>query len=211
MTDAMYEKIKKHGRPLSTFHKGDRITVSNKMVKNYSYTLSEDPGDISSFHADFKPYASPGELLSMGVFEGKYLNDSIDEFPAEWFMNALALDTLRPDGADVSVNAFRVGSRQPLLAWRKAGWVPGPGAGANKRFGVLSDAKKNPDERGWFQWYCRYWMGRRINELDAIQIKRWKAFTRHEGQIRANCKPGDVSCRPVQRQGLLQWAHNPFI
>ena len=203
----MTKILEARGRPLESFKAGQIIKVSNKMVKKYSYKLEVNPG--TNFAADFKPYATPGEMLAMGAFEGKYLNDCIGEFPSEWFADAIMLDKLRPEGADISVNAFSVGSRQPLNAWRKAGWVPG--GGKDKRFGVLSSPTKNPDERGWFQWYCRYWMGRRLPELDEIQMKRWRAFTRHAGQIRANCKPGDLTCRPVQRQALLQWAHNPFI
>ena len=202
---SMLGDLKEKGRPLADFKKGDTIRVNNKMVKGYSYVLDEVPGTAMAF----KPYATPGEMLAAGVFEGKYLNDCIGEFPSEWYAGAIMLDKLHPEGADISVNAFGVGSRQPLKAWRKAGWVPG--GGTDKRFGVLSSRAKNPDERGWFQWYCRYWMGRRLPELDEIQIKRWRAFTRHAGQIRANCTPGDLTCRPVQRQALLQWAHNPFI
>jgi len=205
--EQMKETLLKHGRPLQSFKAGDEIIVSNKMRKGYKYTLAVDPG--SQFHPEFKPYATPGEMLAMGAFEGKYLNDCITEFPAEWFWNAIQADKLRPQGADVSVNLLGVDSRQPLQFWIDSGWVPG---GHHKgQHPELSDAKINPDERGWFQWYCRYWMGRRLAVLDAVQIKRWKAFTRHAGQIKANCKPGDLECRPRQRQGLFQWAHNPFI
>ena len=205
--DWMLRSLKEKGKSLAEFTKGDTIRVKNRMVSSYTYTLAENPG--TAFDPNFTPYLSPGEMLALGVFEGKYLNDCIEEFPAEWFLGALAMDSLRPEGADISANYFGVDSRQPLGAWKKAGWVPG--GSVDKRFGVLSDKKKNPDERGWFQWYCRYYMGRRIPDLDAVQIGRWRAFTRHAGQIKANCKPGDLSCRPRQRQGLLQWSHNPFL
>lgn len=201
----MLKQLKEKGRPLADFKKGDVVHVSNKMVKGYSYTLSEEPGT----NLAFKPYATPGEMLALGVFEGKYMNDCIGEYPSEWFMNALALGKLSPQGADPSVNAFAVKSRQNLDVWVENGWVPG--GGKSKPHPILSERDTNPDERGWFQWFCRYFMGRRLPDLDKVQIGRWNAFTRHAGQIKKNCKPGDLSCRPVQRQGLLQWARNPFI
>jgi len=201
----MTDILNAHGRTLDSFKAGDTIEVWNKMKKGYSYKLEVDPGTQMAF----KPYATPGEMLAMGAFEGKYLNDCLLEFPAEWYWNAILADKLRPDGPDVSINLLGVDSRQPLKFWIDSGWVPG---GTKKGMHPeLSDAKINPDERGWFQWYCRYWMGRRLPILDAIQIKRWKAFTRHAGQIKANCQPGDLECRPRQRQGLFQWAHDPFI
>jgi hypothetical protein len=210
--EAMLTDLAKRGRPLSSFHKGDTIEVSNRMVSGYSYTLAEEPG--TQFAADFKPYSTPGEILALGAFDGKYLNDAYLEFPAEWFIKAAALDKLRPEGADVEVNLFKIRSRLPLSEWQKKGWAPPP-EGKRRvvaaQYGRLSEPRLNPDERGWFQWYCRYWMGRRIPELDAIQIKRWKAFVRHAGAVKAHCAAGDFTCRPKQRQALLQWAHNPFI
>ena len=201
----MLKDLQKKGRPLADFKKGDVIHVNNKMQKGYSYTLSEEPGT----NLGFKPYATPGEMLALGVFEGKYMNDCIDEYPSEWFMNALALGKLSPGKADPTVNAFGVKSRQNLDVWVENGWVPG--GGKSKPHPILSDHNTNPDGRGWFEWYCRYYMGRRLPDLDKVQIGRWNAFTRHAGQVKKNCKPGDLLCRPVQRQGLLQWARNPFI
>ena len=201
----MKKILESKGRPITSFKAGDTIYAWNKMRKSYSYTLSVDPGT----NLAFKPYASPDLMLAMGVFEGKYMNDCLLEFPAEWFWNAIMLDKLRPGKPDVSVNALGVDSRQPLSVWVKSGWVPG-----GHKHGMhpeLSDPKVNPDERGWFQWYCRYWMGRRLPVLDKIQISRWSAFSRHAGQIKANCPAGDLQCRPRQRQGLFQWAHNPFL
>lgn len=208
--------LKSRGRPLSSFQKGDTIEVSNKMVKGYSYTLAAAPGQ--DMDPGFKPWADPGEMLALGVFGGKYLNDCLLEFPAEWFLRAAALDKLRPGGQqDISVNLLQDDSRLPLSEWRRKGWVPSRADTRKIRSAPatatanLSNPADNPDERGWFQWYCRYWMGRRIPALDAEQIRRWRAFRRHAGQIKANCRAGDMKCRPRQRQALLQWAWNPFM
>ncbi|MCF8495969.1 MAG: hypothetical protein K9G62_04790 [Alphaproteobacteria bacterium] len=165
---------------------GSVIEVHDSMQADYSYVLSEPAGQ--NFAAGFTPHFSPKEMLALGVFEGKYCNDCQDEFPADWFEGAKISQT-----ANIVLNYFGVKSRQSLQVWREKGWIVGP------------------DPRGWFQWYCRYWMGRRIPALDSFQIKRWRAFARHAGQIRANCPEHCLSCRPRQRQGLLQWSHDPFI
>ena len=165
---------------------GDNIFVQDKMQANYSYELVSAAG--KGFADDFKPAFTPKEMLEMGVFEGKYCNDCVNEFPSSWYRNAKISDT-----PDLRLNYFGIKSRQPLSVWRDKGWIFGP------------------DPRGWFQWYCRYYLGRRLYEIDTIQIKRWKAFARHAGQIKANCDPGDIFCRPRQRQGLLQWSYDPLI
>ncbi len=162
------------------------IKVDDRMQQGYSYRLEAPMG--AAFDPGFAPAYSPAEMLAMGVFEGKYLNDCRAEFPAAWYDGAKLSD--RPDPR---LNFFGVKSRQPLSVWRQKGWIIGP------------------DPRGWFQWYCRYYMGRRLPETDAAQIKRWRAFARHAGQVRANCMSGDLSCRPRQRQALLQWAHDAMI
>jgi hypothetical protein len=162
------------------------IVVNDRMQTGYRYILFAPEGE--QFEPDFKPYYSPQKMLEMGVFEGRYLNDCVDEIPPDWFLTAKTSDE-----PDIALNYFGIKSRQTLGVWRSKGWIMGP------------------DPRGWFQWYCRYYLGRRMPELDRAQIGRWKAFARHAGQIRANCYPGDVFCRPRQRQALLQWSHDPFI
>jgi len=168
------------------FEIGQIIEVDDKMQTRYSYELVAPVG--TDFGAEFSPFYSPQEMLEMGVFEGKYCNDCTKEFPSSWFANAKLSAT-----PDPSLNYFGIKSRQPLAVWRRKGWIYGP------------------DPRGWFQWYCRYYLGRRLFEIDRLQIKRWRGFARHAGQIRANCEPGDIFCRPRQRQALLQWSYNPLF
>lgn len=161
------------------------ILVNDKMQKNYRYILSEPVG--KNFDPDFKPELTPKEMLKMGVFGGKYMTDCVDEFPKEWFKNA----KLCPERHDPKLNYFGINASQPLSVWRAKGWI------------------YHEDPRGWFQWYCRYYMGRRIPKEDQRQIKRWKAIKRHIAQIRLNCKRGDLNCRRKQRQAVLHWAYDP--
>lgn len=156
------------------------------MQKSYQYRLVARAG--KDFDKSFKPHFTPQKMLELGVFEGKYCNDCQNEFPKEWFKKAKTSDVANP-----ALNYFGVKSRQPLSVWRKKGWIV------------------DPDPRGWFQWYCRYWLGRRIPEVDALQIKRWRAFARHAAQVRIHCPRHCFTCRPRQRQALLQWAYDPFI
>lgn len=202
------------GRPLAAFRRGDRVRGAGGMAlrRGYSYVLEAEPGVLDA-GTGFEPELTPGEMLMLGVFEGKYLNDCVGEFPAEWFVGGLATGRLSPEGPDAErCNLFGVRSRQPLSVWRENGWGPSRRPPARDNFGgVLKDPAVNPDERGWFQWYCRYWMGRRLPAVDAIQIRRWRAFRRHAGSVRAGCRRGAVDCYPRERQALLQWAYNPFI
>jgi hypothetical protein len=156
--DDMFAVLREKGRPLASFHKGDTIQVSDKMQKGYSYVLKEEPG--TNFDPEFKPFSTPAEILALGAFGGKYMNDCLLEFPAEWFWNAGLLGKLSPQGENIRLNYFQIDSRLPLSYWKKSGWVPGGKQLTGSR-SVLSDAQRNPDIRGWFQWYCRYWMGRR--------------------------------------------------
>ena len=160
------------------------VIVSDLMQKNYRYELIEPVG--KNYDVEFKPELTPKEMLELGVFGGKYMTDCKREFPEDWFKKAkLCHEKHAP-----SLNFFGVNASQPLSVWRKKGWI-------------FKD-----DPRGWFQWYCRYYMGRRIPFEDERQIKRWKAMKRHISQIRINCLPGDLSCRRVQRQALLHWAYD---
>lgn len=160
------------------------VRVNDKMQKHYSYPLTEPTG--KNFHPEFKPDLTPQEMLELGVFGGKYMTDCQKEFPKSWFKKA----KLCPEYHDAKLNYFGINASQPLSVWTKKGWI-------------------HPiDPRGWFQWYCRYYMGRRMEEEDLRQIKRWKAMRRHIAQLQKNCHPGDLNCRKKQRQALLHWAYD---
>ena len=160
------------------------VLVNDRMQQGYSYDLVAPEG--GGFDPEFAPELSPKQMLAFGVFGGKYLTDCTDEFPPEWFETA----KLSPDRRDWHLNYFGVDASQPLSVWQAKGWI-------------------HPDDpRGWFQWYCRYYAGRRISEEDRRQIKRWKAMRRHIAQIRQHCEVGDPFCRPRQRQALLHWAYD---
>ena len=160
------------------------IVVNDKMQRGYRYLLTEPIG--TNFHPDFKPELTPKEMLKLGIFGGKYITDAVDEFPSDWFAKA----KLSPLRHDPSLNYFGVSAGQPLSVWRAKGWI------------------YPEDPRGWFQWYCRYYFGRRLGAEDARQIKRWKAMRRHIRQLQKHCTPGDLNCRRRQRQALLQWAYD---
>lgn len=161
-----------------------RVVVNDLMQQGYVYELTCPVG--KQFDPEFTPDLTPQQMLTLGVFGGKYMTDCRDEFPAEWFQKA----KLCHERHDPSLNYFAVNASQPLSVWIQKGWI------------------NENDPRGWFQWYCRYFMGRRLPEEDARQIKRWKAIRRHAGQVRAHCTPGDELCRPKQRQALLHWAYD---
>lgn len=166
-----------------TMERGKKIVVNDKMQKNYSYFRTEPKG--KNFPKEFKPQLTPKRMLALGVFGGVYMRDCKKEFPKELFTNA----KLAPKKRDCRINFFKVCASQSLKVWQKKGWI------------------HKDDPRGWFQWYCRYYYGRR-HEDDERQIKRWKSFSRHLAQVKKNCSPKNKDCRTKQKQALLHWAYD---
>ena len=160
------------------------IDVNDRMQRGYRYTLSAPAG--REFHAEFTPDLTPPEMLRLGVFGGKYMTDTTAEFPEGVVRRGEAIAQRH----DAALNYFGVDASQSLTVWRAKGWI-------------------HPDDpRGWFQWYCRYYRGRRMPGEDERQVGRWKAMRRHVAQIRQNCEVGDFWCRRKQRQALLHWAYD---
>ena len=160
-----------------------KVLVNDTMQSGYSYVLTEKPG--KNFDPRFRPDLSPKEMLTLGVFGGRYLNDCKGEFPKNWFTKA----KLSPEKYDKDLNFFKIKASQSLAEWQKKGWI-------------------HPDDpRGWFQWYARYYIGRRHKD-DERQIKRWVNMKRHISWLQGACRVGDIFCRPRQRQALLHWAYD---
>jgi len=159
------------------------VVVNDRMQRGYRYVLTEPMGE--RFDPRFLPQLSPAEMLRLGVFGGKYMTDCAAEFPESWFASA----KLSPERRNPGLNLFGVDASKPLSYWREKGWI------------------HDDDPRGWFQWYCRYYMGRRGPDDDR-QISRWRAMRRHVAQLRKHCLRGDIACRPRQRQALLHWAYD---
>ncbi len=160
-----------------------KVTVNDRMQRGYVYYRTELPG--KNFHPDFRPELSPKQMLALGIFDGVYMRDCTKEFPKDWFTKA----KFARGEKDPNLNFFKIHASQPLSVWKAKGWI------------------HKDDPRGWFQWYCRYYMGRR-HEDDERQIKRWRAMVRHVAQIAGGCMRGDLTCRRRQRQALLHWAYD---
>jgi hypothetical protein len=160
-----------------------RVVVSDRMQQGYVYYRSEAIGH--GFADGFAPELTPAQMLQLGVFGGKYMTDCRKEFPASWFAHARLCSTHH----DPKMNHFGVNASESLATWWQNGWI------------------RPQDPRGWFQWYCRYYMGRRSAD-DARQIRRWRAIARHVAQIARHCETGDLDCRRRQRQAVLHWAYD---
>jgi len=160
------------------------VVVHDKMQTRYRYVCTKPIG--RHFDPEFRPQLTPRQMLALGVFGGKYMTDCRKEFPASWFKHA----KLCPERHDPTLNYFGVNASQPLSVWRAKGWI------------------HPADPRGWFQWYCRYYLGRRMPEEDQRQIRRWKAIRRHLAQVKQGCRTGDLTCRRKQRQAILHWAYD---
>jgi hypothetical protein len=160
-----------------------KIVVNDLMQQGYVYFCTEPAG--RNFAPEFRPGLTPKEMLRLGVFGGRYMTDCRREFPASWFAGA----KLCAERHDPRLNCFGVNASQSLAVWRRNGWI------------------RPQDPRGWFQWYCRYYQGRRTAD-DARQIRRWRAIARHVAAIRKNCEKCDLDCRRRQRQAVLHWAYD---
>lgn len=121
-----------------------------------------------STHPTFMPNKSPEELIREGSFGGsywrplysKFLHTTIEndwhELPESWTQGLKVEAYLTSPVYDVEVNKYKVKSGQSIEDWEAAGWI-----------------RHEYDVRGWFQWYCRFFQGRRCEDDDR-QVQRWE-------------------------------------
>ncbi len=148
---------------------------------------------IKSFTPDYSPY----EIFSQGAFYDHYSSDykmagywrpiysqvlgkEIKDDYKKYDWSDLPIDKLLTDKPDVRKNKYGVGAGQSLRTWECNGWID----------------SENP--RGWLDWYCSFYAGRRIPAIDSKQIKRWISMKRRFGRVK------DKS--PAIKQTLLNWA-----
>ncbi|SPO20766.1 uncharacterized protein UTRI_00243 [Ustilago trichophora] len=163
-------------------------------------------------YAQFRPNVTPDEMLREGAFGGTAFRDyysrvlqrpidveaELAELPEHWLENLDVDDMLRRPQLEPSRNKYKVKAGQSLEDWEKAGWI------------------RPLDPRGWFQWYYRFFLGRRSAD-DARQIGRWLKACGPGGRFRKSlatnvaAKGGgrwnDPTVNPVVRQTLWQWGY----
>lgn len=159
---------------------------------------------------EFRPSLTPAEAIAKGIFGGCYFNRrggkagifgrevdiDYDEFPSSWF-EGVDESYYRSRKYVIATNAYGVKSGFGQKEWEAKGWIHAR------------------DPRGWFQWYCRFFLGRRSAD-DARQIARWCACASSRGRwrnqlcgavVKASKRWDDPSVSPVIRQTLLHWAY----
>lgn len=160
-------------------------------------------------YPEFQPNLTPKQVFKLGAFGGTYFRpiksgitkksyaSAHKEFPKSWFSGLDVDEEVMSERCDKSINAYGVTSGTSLKYWESKGWI------------------KSQDPYGWFQWYCRFYQGRRTND-DERQIDRWLGIAGSNGRFRKRlineCKKkkkkyNDYDVSPVIRQLLLQWGY----
>ena len=152
---------------------------------------------------NFSPNKTPSEIINEGAFGGTYFRDIYSGVTGKWYRNSWKEFDLLKDVDkklyantyyDVNVNKYGVKCGTSLRFWENKGWI------------------KDIDPYGWFQWYCRYYYGRRSSD-DSRQIKRWNdIIDRFKSNLVDTIKDkvtkfDDFSVSPKIRQILLHWGY----
>ena len=128
-------------------------------------------------HPEFRPNLTPKEVLNLGSFGGTYFrrirssvtNETYSgvykEFPKDWFEKLDIKKQVTSAKYQTTVNRYKVKCGGDLHMWESSGWI------------------SNIDPYGWFQWYCRFYLGRRSTDDDR-QIKRGLGVCGPKGRFR---------------------------
>lgn len=147
----------------------------------------------------FKPNLSPREIIERGAFGGSYFGIDIgmeeEDYSTlfESLFKDLDKELYLSSKYTPKRNKFKIRSGMGYGYWRDMGWM------------------REQDPRGWFQWYCNYYLGRRSVD-DNRQIKRWNDFCGKEGRWRNNIyskiyETGNWNTSPRVQQSLLHWGY----
>ncbi|KAI2612453.1 uncharacterized protein GGS25DRAFT_119724 [Hypoxylon fragiforme] len=129
-------------------------------------------------HPSFTPNKSPEDIIRQGSFGGTYwrplysqhlrttISEDWTELPSSWTAGLDVQRYLTSKAYDPEVNKYGVACGQSIEEWEAAGWIA-----------------HEYDVRGWFQWYCRFWLGRRCADDDR-QISRWRKCVGETGRWR---------------------------
>ncbi|ORY41823.1 hypothetical protein BCR35DRAFT_316445 [Leucosporidium creatinivorum] len=205
-----------------TKHIGKKFSPGNGQL-DYTLTAPEPTRDVRrTFHFEgyptFLPNLSPEEILRQGSFgggffraikskrSGKELHDDWEDLPKEWWKGLpVSTHLTRPEPHDGKVNKWGAKVGQPYEEWEKNGWIVA-----------------EHDARGWFQWYCRFFRGRRIGDEDDRQIGRWDRLAGeasgrwrrifygkyHKAGLREVERDAEEISKGI-RQTLNHWAYEP--
>ena len=174
----------------SNLDRFERVEVSNTMQKNYVYFRTKPEWEFDDY-PDFTPDLTPKEVLEYWAFSWKYFWDipGTDEYPEDFEKVVENASAWVDEWEDNSMNYFKIKAGQDLEDWEEKGWI------------------RDQDPRGWFEWYTRFYFGRRSPD-DERQIQRWKNITRFLTQVQNVCDVWDHDCKTKLRQLLLQWSYD---
>lgn len=159
---------------------------------------------------EFHPNMTPKEVLQAGSFGGTYFrpiyssvtgkqykDEALLELPSDFTEGLNRKKMVTSSKYDEGVNTYKVKCGGSLEMWEESGWI------------------HKQDPYGWFQWYCRFYGGRRSAD-DERQVGRWLRCAGPTGRWKNNlimkCYRGgaqynDPNISPVVRQTLQHWGY----
>lgn len=146
----------------------------------------------------FKPNVTPREMLKQGIFGHSYFGVEIlqgDMYYDELFQSFGDIDTslYLSSKYHAKGNKFKIKSGKDYQFWKDNNWM------------------HEDDPYGWFEWYCKYYIGRRHSD-DQRQIQRWLDFCGPNGRWRQRIygmidATGNWDVSPRIQQSLLHWGY----